>query len=102
MLRLVYRPAALADLDAIYDYIEPENPSRALTFVEEIRARCRILCEHPQAGPGREDLGQNIRIYPMRGRIIVAYRITPDTIEITRVFSGGQDYEAILSDGDNG
>ena len=29
MLSLVYRHAALADLDAIYAYIEPDNPRRA-------------------------------------------------------------------------
>lgn len=99
MLRLAYRPAALADLDAIYDFIEPENPIRALSFVKDIRTRCQTLCTHPQLGPARNDLGQDIRIYPMLGRIIVAYRITQDTIDIVRVFSGGQDYESILRGG---
>ena len=36
MARLVYRPAALADLDAIYDFIEPDNPDRALGFVDPL------------------------------------------------------------------
>jgi len=98
MVQLVYRPAALADLDAIYDYIAPENPRRAASFVEDIRTHCHALCLHPELGPARDDLGQGIRIYPMRGRIVVAYRLKQDVIEITRIFSGGQAYEALLRD----
>lgn len=99
MARLAYRPAALADLDAIYDFIEPDNPDRALGFAADSRDRCRVLVEQPHIGRSRNDLGPGIRILPMLGRV-VAYRITPDAIEITRVFYGGQDYEAILRDHD--
>jgi toxin ParE1/3/4 len=98
MARLAYRPAALTDLDAIYDVIEPDNPDRALGFVADIRDRCRVLAEHPHIGRSRNDLGPGIRTLPMLGRVVVAYRITEDAIEITRVFYGGQDYEAILRD----
>lgn len=98
MPRLVYRPAALSDLDAIYDAIEPDSASRAFDYVQDIRRRCRTLCDHPQLGPAREDLGTGIRVFPMRGRVVVAYRVRVDVIEITRVFYGGQDYEAIFRD----
>jgi toxin ParE1/3/4 len=96
MFSLVYRHAALADLDAIYDYIEPDNPRRAASFVQDIRNRCRALCDHPKLGRARDDLSNGIRILPMLGRVVVAYRITPSAILVTRVFYGGQDYEAIL------
>jgi len=74
-LKLIYRPAALADLDAIYDFIEPDNPRRALSFVQDIRAHCRILCGHPHLGRARDDLGADIRTHPMRGRVVAAYRV---------------------------
>jgi toxin ParE1/3/4 len=96
MIRLFYRPAALSDLDAIYDAIEPDSPRRALNFVNEIRERCRGLCEHPKLGPARDDLAAGIRIYPMRGRVVVAYRAGAEAVQIVRVFYGGQDFEAIL------
>ena len=97
MLSLTYRHAALADLDAIYAYIEPDGPLRAASFVKDIRDRCRaLLCAHPQIGRARDDLSPGLRILPMLGRIVVAYRVTPSAILVTRVFSGGQDYEAIL------
>jgi toxin ParE1/3/4 len=96
MLSLLYRHAALADLDAIYAYIEPDNPRRAASFVQDIRDRCRPLCVHPKLGRARDDLSLGVRILPMFGRVVVAYRITPAAILVTRVFYGGQDYEAVL------
>jgi toxin ParE1/3/4 len=102
MTRLVYRSAALADLDAIYDVIEPDSPRRALSFVDAIRSRCRTLCDHTHLGPARDDLGIGIRVYPIRGRVIVAYRVEANTVQITRVFYGGQDYETILRNEDVG
>ncbi|MCK0197374.1 type II toxin-antitoxin system RelE/ParE family toxin [Ancylobacter sp. 6x-1] len=98
MRELTYRPAALDDLDGIYDYIEPENPRRAFSFVEDIRKRCRTLCEHPELGPARSDIKPGLRIYPMFGRIVVFYRITESAIVIVRVFSGGMDYETLMRD----
>ena len=96
MLSLVYRHAALADLDAIYAYIESDNPRRAASFIQDIRNRCRVLCVHPKLGRARDDLSPGIRVLPMLGRIVVAYRVTQSDVMVTRVFSGGQDYEAIL------
>ena len=101
MHSLIYRHTALADLDAIYDYIEPDNPRRAASFIQDIRDRCRPLCAHPKLGRARDDLSNGIRILPMLGRVVVAYRITPTDILVTRVFYGGQDYEAILRRNDD-
>jgi toxin ParE1/3/4 len=99
MLRLTYRPAAIADLEAIYNFIAAENSARALSFVRDIEKSCSTLPAFPQLGPARDDLSKGIRIYPLRARVVVAYRVTPDAIVITRIFYGGQDYEAILRDG---
>jgi toxin ParE1/3/4 len=97
-LQLAYRAAALDDLDAIYDFIGADSPARAMTFVKDIRDHCRTLCAHPQLGPARADLGTDIRLLPLRHRVVIAYRIRSDAIEITRVFYGGQDYEALQYD----
>lgn len=96
MTRLVYRPAALADLDAIFDYIAADNDRQAHRFIKDIRARTRALASHPELGPARPDLGPGIRILPILGRVVVAYRIGTGAIEIVRVLYGGQDYEALL------
>jgi toxin ParE1/3/4 len=99
-LRLTYRPAALADLDSIFDFIEADSPTRAASFVDEILSRCGALGVYPELGPVRHDLGVGIRIYPMFGRIVVAYRVADDAVQVIRVFSSGQDYATILTDGD--
>lgn len=103
MNKLTYRPLALADLDAIYDITGSDYPQRGFDFVESIRARCRKnLLDTPKLGPARPDLGEGIRIYPMKNkRTVVAYRIGDAEIIIVRVFYGGADYEAILLDMDD-
>ena len=92
---LVYRHSALTDLDAIYDYIGADNPHRAASFVDEIRARCRALCTHPELGPKRDDIRPGLRILPMRSRVVIAYRLTADAVVILRVFYSGGDCEVL-------
>jgi toxin ParE1/3/4 len=96
MVNVVYRPAALDDLDSIYDVIEQDDPRRAANFIGDIRGRCRNLSKYPMLGPAREDIAPGIRIHPMPRRVVVAYRVTSATVEITRVFWGGQDYETLI------
>lgn len=98
---IVYRPAALADLDDIYDHISVDNPRRAFTFVQDIRERCKLLVSQPRLGPAREDLGTGVRIYPMFRRVVVAYRTTENSISIVRVFYGGRDYAALMREPDD-
>ena len=95
MLSLSFGPSAVADLDAIYDFIVADKPGSALSYIEAIQAHCLTLCDHPRLGRSRDDLGPGIRIYPMRRQVVVAYRILPGTISVRRVFHGGRDYGAV-------
>ena len=97
-MKLLYRPAAREDLDSIFDFIAPDSPDRALGFVEQIRTQCLILRDFPDLGRERTDLGPGIRLLPMFGRVVVAYRSLPDAVEVVRVFYGGRDYEALSFD----
>ncbi len=54
-MRVVITAAAKADLLAIRRTIETDNPTRALSFVEELLDRCLALADTPRAylsGPG--------------------------------------------------
>jgi toxin ParE1/3/4 len=93
---LSYTQKARADLDDIYDFIAPDNPLRARTYIEDIETACEGLCDTPMLGVARPDLRPNLRILTLWRRVVVAYRVMPDRIDVLRVFSGGQDYEAIL------
>ena len=53
MSRCELRPAAEEDLESIADYIAEDNPSRAVTFVQELREKCQLLAEMPKSAPAR-------------------------------------------------
>lgn len=44
-------PDAEADLEAIGDYIARDNPQRALSFIKELRDKCKSLADVPLAFP---------------------------------------------------
>ncbi|GIT93308.1 hypothetical protein JANAI62_37410 [Jannaschia pagri] len=98
MTKLEYRPLALDDLNAIFEIVGSDYPQRGYDFVEAIRERCRTnLLPTPGLGPSRQDLGQGIRIYPIKTmRVVVVYRVSDNALVIIRVFYGGADYAAAV------
>jgi toxin ParE1/3/4 len=48
-MRFRFSRRAEADLEEIADYIARDSPTRAASFVQELRARCRQLSEFPDA-----------------------------------------------------
>jgi len=94
--RLVYSVHARADLEEIFFFIAADNPARAGSYIAEIETACENLCSAPMIGTARPDLQPDVRIMSLRRRVIVAYRVLPEEIEVLRVFSGGRDYETIM------
>ena len=70
-MRCEISPLAEFDLEEIGDYIARDNPSRAVSFVREIRACCDKIPYSPEAVPLRHDLGEGIRIVDPKIRTIV-------------------------------
>lgn len=85
------------DLEEIFDFIAADNPRRARTYIEEIRLSCLSLCDMPRMGVERADLRPGLRILPLWRRIVVAYELPADRVDVLRVFSGGRDYETIMA-----
>lgn len=50
MVEVVWTVPALADLDAIADYIAIENPSAAAELVQRVFAHVEQLKDHPRSG----------------------------------------------------
>jgi toxin ParE1/3/4 len=94
---LVFTPAALADLEEIFWFIATDNPHRARSYVSEIEQACRNLCETPLMGRKRADLRPGLYVFPLWRRIVIAYELPGNRVDVLRIFSGGQDYEAIMS-----
>jgi toxin ParE1/3/4 len=95
-LKVGYRPEAIADLDGIFDAIlrVSANQITAERFVGRVLARCRRIGNAPHGGRPRDDLESGLRTVPFERSAVIAYRIT-DVVEITNVFYGGRDYEAL-------
>jgi len=95
-MKVVITAAAKADLLAIRRYIEADNPSRALSFVEELLDRCLALADTPRAYP----LVPRYERYGIRrcvhGDYLIFYRLQPEQIEVIHVLQGARDIEALL------
>jgi len=94
---LVFRPKAVEDLRRIYLFIAEDNAGRAMTFIEEIEARCRSLLDFPEQGRARDDIRPGARFLPFGRTVVIAYAVGKAEITVMRVFYGGQD-TAILTE----
>lgn len=98
-MKVVITQAAYADLIDIGDYIARDNPTRAITFVDELEQRCRLIRDHPEAAPVlREHRDKAIR-RAVHGRYCIFYRIRTDNmIEILHVLNAARDIDRLLLD----
>ncbi|MBX9644217.1 MAG: type II toxin-antitoxin system RelE/ParE family toxin [Novosphingobium sp.] len=87
-----YRLAAeaVADLDAIFEYIAEDNPLRAVSFVDEIIGCFDVITERPLSYPARDDLAPGLRSGLHRPYLIL-FSINDDTVDIVRVIHGARD-----------
>ena len=95
-MRVVITAAAKADLLAIRRYIGADNPTRAVSFVEELLDRCLALADTPRAYPlvpRYERFGIRRCVH---GNYLIFYRLQPEQIEIIHVLQGARDIEALL------
>lgn len=88
-MRLEWSRFAFADRDAIFDYIEQDNPGAAVAIDNHIRERIESLRQFPESGrPGRIDGTRELVID--RTPFIAAYQIRGNTIRILRLLHGAQ------------
>lgn len=95
-MKVVLTAKALADLEAIADYIAKDNPPRARSFVAELLDKARGLADYPESFPlvpRYEHLGVRRRVH---GNYLIFYRIEPERISVIHILHGARDYEAIL------
>jgi toxin ParE1/3/4 len=89
-MKLLFAPAAEADLVDIALHIAADDTERTLNFVAELQAACNILQDHPQAGVARPDIRPDLRSKPYR-RYVIYYRVLADHVRIERFLHGAQD-----------
>src|SRR5690554_4157819 len=87
---------AVRNLESIGDYIAQDSPTRALTFVRELREKCLSLADRPLAFPlvpHYESHGIRRRVH---GNYLIFYHTEADRITVLHVLHGAMDYAAIL------
>ncbi|CDM60681.1 MULTISPECIES: type II toxin-antitoxin system mRNA interferase toxin, RelE/StbE family [Rhizobium] len=96
-MKLVWAQYALDDRDAIFSYIEKENPRAAAHVDEAIVRAARRLLEFPESGrPGRIT-GTREFVIP-HTPYIAAYVVKIDRIRILRVLHGAQMWPTEVGD----
>lgn len=88
---------AETDLERIGDYIAQDNPTRALSFVRELRTKCLGLADFPQRFalvPGYES--HHIR-HRVHGNYVIFYRLdTDDRVIVIHILHGATDFAALI------
>jgi toxin ParE1/3/4 len=96
-VKLVFSPAAEADLEEIGDYIALDNPLRAIDFIQEIRDHCQAIVKTPEAFPLRDDLLPGIRM-AVHERYLIFHRLDGKEIRIERILHGARNVAGLMED----
>lgn len=89
-MKVTFSPAARDDLLEIALCIAQDNPTRALTFADELEDRCTALGHAPGIGTARPELGDGVLMLP-HGRHLIFYRRTQRSVRIERVMHSARD-----------
>jgi len=55
------------------------------------------LVVFPYIGVARDDLRPGLRTIGFRRRVVIAFAVTEEAVEVLGVFYGGSDYEALIA-----
>ena len=96
-MRLEWSVWAQADRDAIFDYVEADNPRAAAAVDKRIGDRVSMLQRFPRSGrPGRVTGTRELII--IRTPYIVVYRIIDDTVRVLRVLHSSRQWPGDMPD----
>ncbi|MGA3373979.1 MAG: type II toxin-antitoxin system RelE/ParE family toxin [Terracidiphilus sp.] len=84
-------PAA-EDLERICEWIERDNPEAARRVARTIYNRCARLKNSPHLGRASSRMAGRRELTFAPWPYIVVYQVTPNAIEISRIFHGAQDW----------
>jgi plasmid stabilization system protein ParE len=84
-----------SDLETIADYIAQDNPTRAITFIREIRAKIRLVGSQPLIYQLRPEIGEGARV-AIVGRYVILFHIVGKIVRIERVVYGARDIPVLF------
>lgn len=94
-MRLELSSFVESDLDLIADYIAQDNPTRAVTFLQEIQTQIHAVGRNPLIYQLRPEIGEGARM-AIVGRYAILFHIVGDIVRIERVVYGGRNLLALF------
>jgi len=95
MRKVVLAREALADLDALYEFIAGSgSPVAAIDYLQRLRSYYLAFADFPERGTRRDDLGPGLRMIGFEGRITIAFHFDDNAVYIDRILYGGRDLDA--------
>jgi addiction module RelE/StbE family toxin len=95
-MRVIFAPTSKLDLLKIGEHIQKDNPTRAVTFVEELVDHCYTLADMPRRFPlvpRYEHWGIRRCVH---GNYLIFYRVREESVDIVHILHGATDYESLL------
>lgn len=88
MPQVIFAPAAIRDLQRLYDFLRPKSPEAAQRAAQAVRQGVAILGTHPRLGRTIEDLPEAFREWLIDfgdSGYIVRYRLDSDAVTILAI-----------------
>lgn len=94
-MKLVFSQFVENDLDVIAASIAEDNPSRAVSFIQEIQVKVQSIAVNPLLYQLRPDIGDQARMVTV-GRYAILFHIIGEVVRIERIVYGGRDLPSLL------
>jgi toxin ParE1/3/4 len=95
-MKVRFTPEVDSDLRNIGDYIAADSPTRALSFVAELREQSGQIGAMPHGFPAIGERGGFTYRRHRHGSYLICYRVREGEVEVVRVLHGARDYERLL------
>lgn len=93
MMQLHWTPEAIQDREAIYDYIQADNPIAALALDELFEEKAGRLVDYP--GLGRPGRVVGTRELVAHQNYILVYDVTSDRVRMLRVLHAARQWPSL-------
>lgn len=92
---VVYSTRASQQLTDLYIWIAGQSSfaDRAERYVSAIIDFCDALNAAPFVGNARDDLRPGLRTVGFRRRVVIAFAVTDEVVQVLGIYYGGQDFE---------
>jgi toxin ParE1/3/4 len=96
-LSVRFSPEAIADLQEMYDYIEPRGGKAvAAAYISRIYQYCLDMGMFPERGIKRDDLWTGLRFVGFKRQATIAIELTASELRVVRILGRGRDVESEL------